>query len=169
MPSLLPPSEPFTLDGLSPDKAERLLARARALQLTADLAGSLLRGKNIGLLCEHASADDPQGDIALFRRAAAGLGAHVACIRPQLSASSPAPLIRGTAVLLGRFYDAVACHRLPHALVMALRRHAPLPVFDGIATADHPLALLAHRLDGPGTWDERRGWLLQALLVEGLK
>jgi len=169
MPSIPPPSGLFTIESLSPDKAERLLARASALQRAADGGGGPLRGKNIGLLCEHAGPEDPHGDIALFRRAAAGLGAHVSCIQPQLSATSPARLIRDTAVLLGRFYDAVACHGLPDSLVQSLRRHATVSVVDGIASAHHPLATLAHRLDGLGTFEDRRRWLLQAVLMDGLE
>jgi ornithine carbamoyltransferase len=144
---------------------DALVASARALQRAA-LAGLMqrpLRGKNFGLLCE---SDD--GDCALFRRAASELGAHVAHIRPSLSDLSTPEEVRHTARMLGRLYDAVECQGMAPALVRQVGDGAGVPVYDGIASAQHPTARLASLLD-PATSDaDNRRFVLQAVLLSTL-
>ncbi|MEO7245359.1 MAG: ornithine carbamoyltransferase [Rubrivivax sp.] len=148
---------------MSSRETASVLARARALQHSA-LAGTtqpLLRGKNIGLMCE---ADDA-ADSTLFRRAASGLGAHVAHIRPSLSELSTPHDVQHTARLLGRLYDAVECQGVAAAIVLRLGDEAGIPVFDGLASAGHPTTHLAGLLGGDAAANGNRGFVVQAVLL----
>jgi ornithine carbamoyltransferase len=151
------------LEPLSPRQASALLVQARALQHAAR-AGStqpLLKGKNLGLLCE--AADDP--DAALFLRAAHELGAHVAHIRPSLSELSTPQEVKHTARMLGRLYDAVECQGMTPAMVRQVGDDAGVPVYDGIAMRSHPTAQLAEQMEGGGSTANNRLFILQALLL----
>lgn len=99
-----------------------------------------LQGRFIGLVCSQADSPEAQ----LFRRAAAGLGARVALVRPGLGSDSPAADVATTARMLGRLYDALECQGLDPALVAQLASAAGVPVFDGLAGEAHPTARLAH-------------------------
>ena len=161
-PSLSPPHLNSFVT-MSPSERNALVASARALKRAA-LAGCtqpLLRGKNIGLLCE---AQD-SGDADLFRRAATELGAHVARIRPSVSGLLASKDVQHTARMLGRLYDAIECQGLSAELVQRVRSDAGVPVFDAIASASHPSAALAALLDGGADEPDNRRYLLQALLV----
>ncbi len=157
------PSSPTAIAGAALPPGAALLAQARALQLAAESgqARPLLRGKNLGLLCE--AVDDP--DAALLRRAAVELGAQVAHLRPSLSELSTTEDIQHAARVLGRLYDAVACQGVAPALVQQLRHHASVPVHEGIASPNHPAAALAGQLEGDCSPDDKRCFLLQALLL----
>lgn len=148
---------------LSPREASAVLAHARALQRAAQAGAGqpLLKGKNLGLLCE--SIDDP--GAVLFRRAAGELGAHVAHIRPTLSASSTPQEVRHTARMLGRLYDAVECQGMPSSLVRQVGADAGVPVYDGIALHNHPTTRLAEQLDAGTAPQDNRRFILQALLL----
>lgn len=148
---------------MSPRDVTAVLASARTLQRAAG-AGKvqpLLRGKNLGLLCQT----DDGGDAALFRRAAAELGAHVAHIRPSLSELSTPQEVQHTARVLGRLYDAVECQGMAPALVQQVGNDAGVPVYDGIASQDHPTALLAELLGGHTSPADNRCFVLQAVLL----
>lgn len=140
-----------------------VLARANGLARAArhGAVPLALRGKNIGLVC--ASPDD--GDAELLRSAAADLGAHVAHVRPSLSEASSAAEVADTARLLGRLYDAIDFHGASAELVDRVGRAAGVPVFDGIASARHPVALLARQLDAGVPEENARRFVLQALLL----
>lgn len=143
------------------------LGQARALQRAA-LAGAtqpLLRGKNLGLLCP---TDNNAAEAALFRRAATELGAHVAQIRASLSDGSALQEVQHTARLLGRLYDAVACQGMPAGLVRQITQAVDMPVFEGLASADHPTAILAEQLDPASSALERRMFVVQAVLLGAL-
>ena len=147
--------------------ASVVLAQARALQRTA-LAGAtqpLLRGKNLGLLC---ATDDNAAEAALFRRAATNLGAHVAQIPASLSDSSTLQEVQHTARLLGRLYDAVECQGMPAGLVRQITQAVDMPVFEGLASQDHPTAVLAEQLDPASSVAERRMFVVQAVLLGAL-
>ena len=140
-----------------------VLDQARSLQRAAaagDLPASL-RGRQLGLLCE---ADD-SGDAALFRRAAAELGAQVAHIRPSLTELSTLPDVRRTAYMLGRLYDAVECQGVASDLVHQMGVHAGVPIYDGVASPKHPTAKLADLLDGDALSPDKRRFVLQAVLL----
>ena len=148
---------------MSPRDVTAVLASARTLQRAAG-AGKvqpLLRGKNLGLLCE---ADDDR-DAALFRRAAVELGAHVAHIRPSLSELSTPQEVQHTARLLGRLYDALECQGMAPALVQQVGNDAGVPVYDGIASQGHPTAILAALLGGDTSPADNRRFVLQAVLL----
>ncbi len=155
-----------SFDPLSPRDAAAVLASARTLQFTAQAGQTqpLLRGKNLGLLCE---ADDG-GDATLFRRAALELGAHVAHIRLSLAGLSTPQEVQHTAHMLGRLYDAVECQGLPPALVRQVGDAAGVPVCDGLASASHPSARLAELLGDEIAAADRRRFVLQAVLLSML-
>ena len=153
----------LAFDHLSPHDVTAVLANARSLQRAAEAGQTqlLLRGKNLGLLCE---ADD-DGGAALFRRAAVELGAHVAHIRPSLSELSTPQEVQHTARLLGRLYDAVECQGMAPALVQQVSNDAGVPVYDGIASQDHPTAKLANLLGSDTPPADNRRFVLQAVLL----
>ena len=146
---------------MSPLEVCALLEKARELERAG--TGSMkspLRGKKLGLLSE---ADDD--DAALFRSAAAELGAHVSHVRPSLSELNTPQEIQRTAQLLGRLYDAVECQGMARGLVEQLRNDAGVPVHDGIACRHHSTVGLADPL-APGTSpQENRRFMVQALLL----
>ena len=149
---------PLDLVSLSHQDTNVLLASARALQ-RAGRAGTLqllLRGKNLGLLCESADSDDAE----LFRRAGLTLGANVAHVRPSLSAQSSPNEVQ--------LYDAVECQGMDGALVRQVGRDAGVPVYDGIAALTHPTAKLADLLGGDASPADGRLIVLQAVLVSTL-
>jgi ornithine carbamoyltransferase len=156
--------QPDTFAAMSPSDQDSLVTSARALKRAA-LAGPaqlLLRGKNIGLLCE---AED-SADAALFQSAATGLGAHVARIRPSQSGLLTSKDVQHTARMLGRLYDAIECQGLAAELVEQVRGDAGVPVFDGVGCAGHPSAALARLVDGDDNASpDNRRFLLQALLL----
>ena len=149
----------------SPRDAASVLENARRLQTEAQ-AGEpqplLLSGKHLVLLCE----DDTDACAVLFRRAAGELGAHVAHIRPSASGLATPPEVQRTARMLGRLYDAVECQGMATALVRQLRRDAGVPVYDGIASREHPSAELAESLGAGGSPADRRRFVLQAALLQ---
>lgn len=150
----------------TPGEADAVLAQARALLQARGTPGArpLLRGKKLGLYCS-----DPASEPArLFREAALELGAHVSHLPLTLGERSDAREIAHTARVLGKLYDAVECISLPPAIVEALRDDAGIPVYGGLATATHPSAALAERLDAAATPDDRRRALVQALLMASI-
>lgn len=151
-------------DPLSPEDVVTVLADACALQRIVDAgqAQSLLRGKKLGLLCE---ADD-ELDAILFRGAARELGAHVAHIRPSLSALSTLQEVQDTARMLGRLYDAVECQGMAPALVRQMGIDAGVPIYDGVASRGHPTAGLGEQLDGDASPANKRRLVLQAVLLD---
>jgi ornithine carbamoyltransferase len=163
-------SKPETLRGAASDETWALdsaVLRSRALDLQRSrdkgIPQPLLRGKNIGLLCESDADTVP----AMLRGAAAELGANVASIRLSLNEMSTPQDIARTARILGRLYDAVVCHGLPHQLVRQLRDDAGVPVLEGIPSwitvADGAEASAV-----PSPIDSRR-FMLQAALLTTLR
>ena len=156
-------SEVFIPDAMEPNDVTAVLRHARSLQRAAE-AGDihlLLRGKNLALMCE---ADD-QKDAELFRSAAVQLGAHVSHIRPSLSSLTTPEAVQNTARMLGRLYDAMECQGMTPALVRQVGRDAGMPVYDGIASRDHPIARLARRLATSSSLADRRRFVVQAVLL----
>ena len=143
-----------------------LLTQARELQSASRMGASqsLLRGKNLGLLCDAADA----AGAALFQRAATALGAHVAHLRPSLSESSTAQEVQHTARVLGRLYDAVDCVGMAPDLVRRIGTEAGVPVFEGIASPHHPTARLASELDPDARSEDNRCLVIQAVLLSAL-
>ncbi len=154
----------FNIEGLSAREVSALAECARALR-RAGREGAvkpLLRGKNIGLLCE----DQDSGDAVLFHHAATGLGAVVARIRPSVSRLTTPGEVHGTARVLGRLYDAVECQGLPRALVQQIEHAAGIPVYDGLVASTHPAGALSGLLETAASdLRDEREVVLQALLV----
>lgn len=151
---------------MPPDDVAALLASANGLWHAAEAGTTqpLLRGKNFGLLCEPGE-DDALDNAHLFRTAATALGAHVAQIRPSLSALATPQQVQHTARLLGRLYDAVECQGMAAALVQQIGRDAGVPVYDGVATVQHPTARLAEQLALEAPLIDRRRAVVQAVLL----
>jgi ornithine carbamoyltransferase len=148
---------------ISPADRDALISSARALKRAA-LSGStrlLLRGKNVGLMCDAQDSSDAE----LFRRAATELGARVARLRPGASGVLTPEDAQHTARVLGRLYDAIECQGLPSDLVQQIGNDAGVPVYDGIACVTHPSAALVEKLDGGASDADNRRYVLQALLV----
>ena len=148
---------------MSAPDVEALLSQARALQGAAGQGTmqALLRGKNLGLLCDDEDADE----AVLFRRAALELGAHVSYIRPSLSELSTPGDLRHTARMLGHLYDAVEYQGATPALARKIGADAGVPVYDGIASPAHPTARLAALLGGESSLTDKRRFVLQAVLL----
>jgi len=140
-----------------------LRGRALDLQRSRDLGipQPLLRGKNIGLLCES----DTDADAALLLAAAADLGAKVASIRPSLSDLSTPQDIARTARILGRLYDAVVCQGIAPQLVQQLRDDAGVPVLEGIPSWIDG----ADAAQAPSPLSDSRRFMLQAALLTSLR
>lgn len=146
----------------SPVAAEPGSVRAQAQALLqAALAGEthpLLKDRKLGLLCE-----DGQAELALlFRRAASGLGAHVAHVRPSLSNLSNPQEVQHTARMLGRLYDAVECQGMAPGLVRQIGQCAGVPVFDQLAGDADLLD------DVAADAGDTRCFVLQALLLQAI-
>ena len=159
----LSPANPLSCEPMTPADLAAVLAAARTLRESGG-AGSTrdaLRGKKIGMLCETNDAPD----AVLFRGAALALGAHVAHLRPSLSALSTPQEVQDTARMLGRLYDAVECQGMASGLVRQMGIDAGVPVYDGLASARHSTARLAERLEGDDTSADKRRIVLQAMLL----
>ena len=144
-----------------------LLLKAASLA-AASLTGkpaSPLRGRNIGILCD----DEGSAAATLFASAASELGAHVACIPITLTDRSSLTVIRDTAVLLSRLYDAVECLDMSPLLVELMQESAGIPLFFGLSSDAHWTAALATRMTRrSGLQSSARRHMLQAALVQAL-
>jgi ornithine carbamoyltransferase len=144
-----------------------LLLKAEALA-AASLAGQLatpLRGRNVGILCEDADSSA----ATLFASAASELGAHVVCIPITLTDRSSLAVVRDTAVLLARLYDAVECLDMSPLLVELMQESANVPLFFGLSSETHRTATLAARMTRrSGRQSSARRRILQAALVQAL-
>lgn len=159
---------PAALDTMSDADRQHLAASAATLmrQAREGVATQPLRGRNLGLVCE----DDASEAASRFERAATTLGAHVVRIRPSVAGLDDEAALPQTARVLGRLYDAIECQGLPPATVAQIRRHAGVPVYDGLGglgnTARTVAAMLGPVTDSPpGTEQESDAYVLQALLV----
>lgn len=148
-------------------EATATLETARTLQRSEPgILARTLRGKNLGLMCEDPESEDARR----FREAAQALGAQVGHIRPSLSRLATPQELSHTARLLGRLYDAVECQGLPQDIVQQIGAAAGVPVYPGLATAQHPSAALAGVLQIEMAMDEAaaRQCILQSVLMRGL-
>ena len=148
----------------APPLALATLAQARVLQAGAGTQPGLLCGRRIGLMC---ASDDSEAAL-LFRRAASTLGAQVSHLLPVLDQESSKLSVDATAQLLGRLYDAVECQGMEPALVRRLGLAATIPIYPGLACADHPSSALARELPGDAALADKRAWVLQALLLKSI-
>ena len=160
---------PDSVGAPDPDRhaAMGLLLNAEALA-AASIEGRLptpLRGKNIGILC----ADARSSAATLFASAASELGAHVVCIPISLDDRSALTVIRETALLLSRLYDAVECLDMSPLLVELMQESANVPLFFGLSSDAHWTAALATRMSRrSGLPSSARRHMLQAALAQAL-
>ena len=150
-------------DPMTPTEVDAVLGQARALQIAVGngTMQGMLRGKNLGLLCE--SEDTPEA--LLFRRAARQLGGHVSYVQPSLSELSTPREVQRTARMLGRLYDAVECQGAAHALAPEIGAAAGVPVYGGLASPAHPTARLAALLGDDTSPEDNRCFVVQAVLL----
>jgi ornithine carbamoyltransferase len=150
----------------SGEKESAMLANARLLRdaTGAGQAHMLLRDKFIGLLAE----DDADEKAELFKSAALALGARVAHIQPNLTERSDPRVLRETAHMLGRLYDAIECQGQPSALVARLREATAVPVFEELSSPTPLTDGLAERL-GVGSGLEGRRFVVQVVLISTLR
>lgn len=142
---------------------DAILSKAVAMEQAArcGVPRPLLSGKMIGLVCSSLTSPD----ALAFAHAATEMGAHVAHVRPDLSTSSSDAEIAETLRLLAKLYDAVGFQGAPAELQAKLGKSAGLPILWNVASADHPSAALAARLDGPISIAEARKLILQATML----
>ncbi len=76
--------------------------------------------------------------------------------------------VHHTARVLGRLYDAVECQGMASILVQQVGVDAAVPVFDDLASADHPTARLAELVGGDASPAENRRFVLQAVLLSAV-
>jgi ornithine carbamoyltransferase len=128
---------------LSAAEVLALLETAAALKQTTRRSSGWqpLRGRHLALLCADA---DPA--CALFGRAMAELGASVALLHAGTWLRTAGDELPKAARVLGKLYDAVDCCGVAPPIVEQIDRHAGVPVFDGLALAEHPTRLLADLL-----------------------
>ena len=164
-------------DPLLPADAAAIVDTAQALLRASGESptNAALKGKQLGLMCAtEAPSDAPKANIEssdadIFRLAATRLGAHVARIRPRLSAASSTAELRRLAVMLGRLYDAVECQNMPLDLVKKIKAQAGVPVFFKLASVNHPTAALTSQLQGNAPAQDKRIFVLQASLLRSLE
>lgn len=159
-------------DAMPTLQGEALLRTARMLR---DMAGSgrmppLLYSRHLALLSQRPHARSQ----AAVEAAARCLGVHVARL-PATSVRPADAQLRETARMLGRLYDAVDCEDLPRHVLVQLRRHSGVPVYEGLGRLDHPVMALLPCLDAtpagernPPSVEEAQQFLLQALLLQTL-
>lgn len=149
--------------------ARALVDLARALKRfdNKERAPARLRGKNIALLSTHAGGQGARR----FDAAATALGARVAHVEPAPAwLETDAPIGAQAARLFESLYDAVDCEALPPGFAQRLQAQLALPVYDGLASDEHPIFRLLPQVadDARTPRDEDRRALLQAALVSSL-
>jgi ornithine carbamoyltransferase len=154
------PHQFLVAEGMPPAAARSLVEMATALRRAAERGADqpLLRGKNIALLC----TDPACKAAASFDAAATRLGARVSRVQPDptlLDADG------GSVRMLARLYDAVECEDLPNEVAQRLQHLIGVPVYNGLARPDHPLAQLLSSLPKPASADDPL-YLIQAALLQ---
>jgi ornithine carbamoyltransferase len=148
-------------DRLSSAELQALLDTAAALERAKRRGDGWgpLRGRHLALLCN--GADDA---ATAFQRAVHELGGSVALLDAHDWQTQAGARVADAARLLGRLYDAVDCCDLPPALLEQIEAHCGVPVFNGVAKADHPLSAMVAALLA-----DNRQCALQALMVCSLQ
>lgn len=131
----------LALDDFTPQELSFLLQLAIELKAAKYAGNELprLQGKNIALIFEKNST---RTRIA-FEVAAYDQGAHVTYFGPTGSHIGTKELMKDTARVLGRMYDAIAYRGFGQEIVEELARYAGVPVYNGLTTEAHPTQVLA--------------------------
>jgi ornithine carbamoyltransferase len=148
-------------DRLSSTDLQALLDTAAALQRARQCGAPWgpLRGRRLALLCSGAGEA-----AAAFQRAVHELGGSVTLLDAHDWQTSARGRVADAARLLGRLYDAVDCCDLPLPLLEQIDAHCGVPVFNGVAQADHPSSAMVAALLA-----NNRQCALQALVVCSLQ
>jgi ornithine carbamoyltransferase len=97
-----------------------------------------LTGRHVAILCAH-----PTRLLDDFGLVVVDLGAQLTLLNGPAWVHSVQGRLPQAAQLLGRMYDLVDVCDLDAAMVDQIEQHAHIPVFDGLARADHEFHLLA--------------------------
>jgi len=140
-----------------------VLGNARALQSLEETGGArtMLEGKHVAMLFEKVRS----GDADLFLSAARGLGAQVAEIRTDLWPTLPREEVIRMAALLGCLYGAVECQGMVQPIVQMIQAATCIPVYDHLASPNHPTAQVVEWLEGDAPGEEKRRLVMQAVLL----
>lgn len=149
---------------LSDQDQALLLAAARRVNQArfSGTLGTLLLGRHVAVM-----APDDSEAARLFRHAGTEMGAQVALV-PALAANSSATDLQTTGRMLSQLYDAVECQGMPATLVRGIAQGATVPVFDGLATAQHPVAALAERVAEDAAVVDANRLVVQAVLLSAI-
>jgi ornithine carbamoyltransferase len=137
-------------------EASIALLKANAL---AGVNQPLLRGRNIGILCEESQ----RPEVFLLQRAATDLGARVSLVRSGLNEEDALLAVERTGRVLGRLYDTLICIDVAAQVVERLRQAAGIPAIADLAGEWIALRAMHPDMEGEGRY------LLQALLVEACR
>jgi ornithine carbamoyltransferase len=134
-----PPRQRRSSDQLSSADLHALLEGAAEVERAKqrEPGWAPLRGRHVAVLA-------PQGHDAALRlqRAVHELGGSVTLLDASDWHSSASARVADAARMLGRLYDAVDCYEQSPALLEQIEAHCEVPVFDGLARSEHPLAAL---------------------------
>ena len=131
----------LSLRDYTPREIGFLLKLAADLK-TAKYAGTevpRLRGKDIALIFEKDSTRTRVG----FEVAAYDQGARVTYLGPTGSHIGHKELVKDTARVLGRIYDAIEYRGFGQEIVEELARYSGVPVYNGLTKEFHPTQILA--------------------------
>ena len=131
----------LSLEGYSPEEIGFLLQLSAELK-AAKYAGTeqpRLTRRNIALIFEKASTRTRTG----FEVAAYDQGANVTYLGPTGSHIGHKELMKDTARVLGRVYDAIEYRGFAQQLVEELADYAGVPVYNGLTDETHPTQTLA--------------------------
>ena len=131
----------LTLDDFSPAEIRFLLQLSVELK-AAKNAGTeqpRLLHRNIALIFEKDSTRTRTG----FEVAAYDQGAHVTFLGPSGSHIGHKELMKDTARVLGRMYDAIEYRGFGQKIAEELARYAGVPVYNGLTDQTHPTQTLA--------------------------
>lgn len=152
--------ELLSKEGISATAARALISTAAALRRAAQegVEQHLLRGKNIAVLRAGGNCKGAHD----FDAAASRLGARVSHVAPDqalLAADSNSTRV------LAKLYDAIECEDLSCEDALRLQHEVGVPVYNGLARTDHPLARLLPELPAPPSAEDPI-YLVQAALVQ---
>ena len=154
------------LANLSADQVGALADAIRQLATgtSSSYPSQMLRGRDLGLL---RGSGEPR-DVALFKSAAAALGARVACLPPGLAEPGATLDLAHAAHVIGRLYDALVCIGRAGERVCRIGELAGVPLIEGFAESRERLERLVDRVAGAVQAEDRQQLPVQAVLLYAL-
>jgi len=131
----------LSIADLSPDEADRILRTA--LSLKRDGGGfDLLAGKTLALLFEKPSLRTRVSfDVAMQE-----LGGHAIYLNQSEVGLGQREPVADVARVLSRYVDVIAARTYSHETLLALARHADVPVINALSDEEHPCQAMADLL-----------------------